>query len=604
MRLFRCARLCTSLLIALHATPGPAGAQGPAQAEPTETARERFVRGMLYDTRSFLRDGRTEAAERAARRGLAAAPDEARLHAALARVLAARGLEEEAALHRRRSDKLSPPPPPLPRDPLLKKTPDGVVVLVPPPADADRPEHIPTDWPDGNAAATLAVRLALRLPSAEVEFANPQTVSEARAWLESRDPRGVVSLRVERSYCTDTLKDGFFAVARLRSVAAVSRSHPAPMGPEVRNEIIHDPRGAEGCAAEALGRVLERALASPVVQATLQAPKPARGSAGERWPTPAIRALFPEIGERIEATLAHGRTQLTMGRIAAAATTFRRAASIDPDDPEARAYIAEADTTIAMAGELVAARGDDGATGGEAGVLDPRLSPAQRAAAEARLAVARQRRADLLAAREVLDGQAAAPTAETLAALRSASVPRPGSFGPAKALERAPDGIEVRVAVAPDGSEIARYYFARDGADALLREDDADGNGAPDRWTSYVDGNRSEIWEDGRGDGHPDLHFVYSADGAGVDRVELDTTGDGRIDRVFDYAAGDLRRESRDTDDDGVLDRFVRFDVEGRVESREEDLDGDGRIDRSATYRAGRLLERSFREAIFDPDDT
>jgi hypothetical protein len=324
----------------------------------------------------------------------------------------------------------------------------------------------------------------------------------------------------------------------------------------------------------------------------------------ERWPTPALRVLFPAIGERIEAALTHGRTQLATGRIAAAAATFRSAATIDSEDPVIRTYIAEAEATLAMAGELARAGDGAAAIADEQGVLDPRFSAAQRAAAEARLAVARQRRAVLLAAREVLDPLDEAPTTETLAALRSGTIGRRSAFGPSKARERAPHGLEVRVAVAPDGSEIARYYLARGGSVALLREEDADSNGDPDRWIAYVDGSRSEIWEDGRGHGIPDVHFVYAPGGLGVARVELDTSGNGRVDRIFEYAEGNLRGESRDTDEDGVLDRFVRFDAEGRVSSREEDLDGDGQIDTRATYRAGRLQERTFREPIFEPDDT
>jgi len=607
MQLPRCARLCTLLFLALSVTAGNASARDPAAPGPTESSREIFVRSRLHDARSFLRDGRMEAAEHAARRGLDAAPDDARLHVVLARVLTARGLATEAALHRRRADDLAPPPPPLARGPLVDATPDVVILLVPPPTGTERPDRVPRDWPDAAAAATLEQRLALRLPSTTVEFASPQDVAEARAWLADREPRGVVSLRVERSYCADTLKDGLFAVARLRAVAALPRSAEksyAPADPETRDEIVYDPRGSEGCAAEALGRVLERTLASPAVQRVLRAPTPVRSAPAERWPTASIRALFPEIGERLETTLAQGRTQLAMGRVAAAAETFRRAAGIDPEDPAVHTYIAEAEATIAMANELAAVQRADEANADDHGELDPRLSPAQRAAAEARLAVVRQRRADLLAGREVLDEGAAAPTHETLAALRSGSVPRAPSFGTTKALERAPGGVDVRVALAPDGSEIARYYLARGGSDALIREEDLDGDGAPDRWVSYADGNRRESWEDGRGGGTPDLHLLYSEDGVAVDRVEIDTSGDGRIDRIFDYTGGDLRTESRDTDDDGVFDRFVRFDAEGRVESREEDLDGDGRIDTSTTYRAGRLLERSFRERSLAPDDT
>jgi len=143
-----------------------------------------------------------------------------------------------------------------------------------------------------------------------------------------------------------------------------------------------------------------------------------------------------------------------------------------------------------------------------------------------------------------------------------------------------------------------------DNRPALQRASQAvtDRNGAADLWIAYRGGRRSEVWEDGRGSGRPDLHFVYASGGEGLDRIELDTSGDGRFDRIFEYTAGDLRAESRDTNDDGVLDQFVRFDDQGHVASRETDLDNDGRIDTRATYRGGRLQERTFRDAAFEPE--
>jgi len=483
------------------------------------------------------------------------------------------------------------------------------VVLVPPPAGSDAPPgRVPPRWPDGDSGSTLTRRLAQRLPAASVEFADPQTVAEARAWLADRDPLGVISLRVERAYCADTVKDGFFGLAQLRAVTETAPDATAPpgLGPEafVRREVLSEPSDATACATEALARSLEQILALPSVQRTWQEPAAESPPDGARWSRASIRALFPGIGERIEALLVLGRSQLASGRVAAAADTFRRAAAFDPEDATVRTFIAETDATLALAEEIAGAKAADDGSPQDPGVLDPRFSPAQRAAAEARLAVARQQRADLLAMREVLDARLDAPTPATLAALRSGPVGPASGFGPAVARERAPEGIQVRIAVAPDGHEIARYYVARGGTQALLREEDADANGVPDRWIAYADGHRSEIWEDGRGRGRPDLHFVYTPGSEEITRVELDTGGDGHFDRIFEYAGGDLRGESQDTNDDGVLDRFVQFDPEGRVSSREEDLDNDGRIDMRATYRAGRLLERTYREAEFEPDDT
>ena len=61
---------------------------------------------------------------------------------------------------------------------------------------------------------------------------------------------------------------------------------------------------------------------------------------------------------------------------------------------------------------------------------------------------------------------------------------------------------------------------------------------------------------------------------------------------MFHYSGGQLRREESDTDGDGVLDRFDRFDAAGFVGFREEDLDGDGAIDVRSEFRGGKLVRR------------
>ena len=63
---------------------------------------------------------------------------------------------------------------------------------------------------------------------------------------------------------------------------------------------------------------------------------------------------------------------------------------------------------------------------------------------------------------------------------------------------------------------------------------------------------------------------------------------------MFRYENGRLDAEELDTDGDGRLDRFDRFDADGRVALREEDLDGDGAIDVRSRYESGRLVRREF----------
>jgi Flp pilus assembly protein TadD len=595
------------LALAAHAAAVPAFAGAPAQSGLSDAQRAHSVRQQLEDARAFVKQDRLDAAERSLRRGLAVSPDDARLHELLARVLARQGRDEEAALHRQRADELAPPPPPLPETALEASSSGIVVALLPPAKSAERPDRVPSSWPDGIAATTLERRLRLRLPQATIAHASPQSVAEARRWLAERSPRGAISLRVERSYCADTLKDGPFAVAWLRLAGEVPGE--TSDGPEERREVVPNPRAPGDCRAEALGRALERVFKYPAVRRALEAPPlpAARRTAAaqaERWSTPAIRALFPGLGERIKEVLDSGRAQLANGRVAAAAESFRRAQQIDPEDAVVRAYLAEADSTLAMSRELTLRRDPESVREEDLGVLDPRFSPAQRAVAQARLADERRRRQDLLAAREVLGEDVRIPEPATLAALRPGEIRDPGAFGPTTARARAGGAVEVRVAHAPDGSEIARYYLPAGGGEPVLREEDTNGNGRPDRWIAYAGAARSDVWEDGHGTGTPDLHFAFAPGGSPLERIELDTDDDERPDRIIQYTDGVLRAESSDTDGDGVLDRFDRFDDEGYVATRDEDLDGDGLLDTRSVYRAGRLVERRIRDLEFAPDDS
>jgi hypothetical protein len=156
--------------------------------------------------------------------------------------------------------------------------------------------------------------------------------------------------------------------------------------------------------------------------------------------------------------------------------------------------------------------------------------------------------------------------------------------------------VERRALFTPRGEVLAIYYFARGGKTPLLRESDADGDGVPERWTSYERGARREVWEDRRGSGEPDTHLVYGPGGE-LERISLLGASGRGPQRVFHYEKGLLTREDQDTNGDGRLDRFERFDAAGDVVSREEDLTGDGKIDVRSTYSAGKLVRREFTDA-------
>jgi tetratricopeptide (TPR) repeat protein len=597
---------CLLALFGIALLAGSAEAQRPLRYEPpTDEQRTRFARQRLLDARAFVKQERLDAAERALLRGLDASPEDARLHDLLARVLAAQGRDEQASVHRGRAEELAPPPPPVPDTPLIESAAGLLVALVPPSVPDEPPERVAGNWPSGIAAQTLQRRLRLRLPGAAVVHANPQTVAEARALLATRRPASVLSYRVERAYCNDTIKDGPFAVAWLRVAGEIRGETSA--GPDSRRDVILNPRDPGDCRAEALARGLERSFRHRVVRRALAErgdPDRAPAAGTRAWSNAAIRTLFPGIGERIRIALVRGRDQITAGRIADARDTFRAAAEADPEDAVVKTYLVEIEATLAIAHELELRRDPVRFREEDLGVLDPRYSAVQRAAAEARLDEARREREDLLAVQAALGEAERTAGPAALAALRLGETHDPDAFGPRTARQRSGGEVEARVVYTPNGHEIARYYLPAGGGAAVLREEDVDGDGRADRWIVYRDGVRSEIWEDGHGHGRPDVRFSFSPDGVQVVRVAIDSIADGRSDRILGYEGGVLISESSDTDGDGVKDQFDRFDSEGYLETRDEDLDGDGVVDMRSTYRGGRLVERSIRDADLMPGDS
>ena len=97
-------------------------------------------------------------------------------------------------------------------------------------------------------ARTLESRLRTRLPDARIVHADFETVAAARGWLGEHAPRAVLSLRVDRIYCGESVKDGRFGIATLRAAAEPARS--AGSTPLVGRSVVDDPRLAMGCRAE------------------------------------------------------------------------------------------------------------------------------------------------------------------------------------------------------------------------------------------------------------------------------------------------------------------------------------------------------------------
>jgi hypothetical protein len=135
-------------------------------------------------------------------------------------------------------------------------------------------------------------------------------------------------------------------------------------------------------------------------------------------------------------------------------------------------------------------------------------------------------------------------------------------------------------------------------------EADTDDDGRIDRW-EYFDASAAltQIGTSSRGDGVEDTWTfpAVSADGEtlvvtsrrrdrafdhrefyrgqSLVRTEDDTNGDGRVDKWERYEGGVLREASFDMSfQRGRADRRVRYDEKGRFASVEEDADGDGRF--------------------------
>lgn len=572
--------VCAALVACAEpATVGLVPRPGPP---PAERDVELFVQRRLADARAFREQGRLEAAERALERALAVAPDHAAVHRLLARVLEEQGRMGDARGHWARADALDPPPPPPPDTPVAEST-RGLVVLLVQGADDDEARGRRAD--PALERRVLENRLRTRLPGAEIAPADARSVAEARALLRSREARAALSLRVERGFCGSSHKDGDFAVAWLRVASAAPGGVVVP--PVTVREVIADPPGGDACVPLALSRAIERMLGESGALRALR--ERARGD----WPSPALRALFPGLGQRVAAEIERGRAALATGRIADAAEGFRAALAVDPEDPDARAYLREAEETLAIARALGADADDPGDEDGE---LYFSLSPAERAIAESLLREERQRRDELLAAVVVAEVDERPPPPEAIASLRPLPLPEPPAHGPRLARERSDAPIETRGLYDGSGAIIAVYYFADGAREPLLREEDADGDGRPDRWVAYSGGVRHELVEDRNGDGAPDVVVGYGADGEAIERIELDVDADGVPERVFRYAGGRLASEARDTDGDGRLDRVETFDGGGDVVARDDDLNGDGKVDVRSTFRAGRLVSREIED--------
>ncbi len=563
--------------------------------------RETYARINLENARRLRSEGHLEFALRTIDRGLELQPHNHRLYRLRGQILSDLGLEEEARVHFEKAKALAPRRAALSQSPVQPTAfwSDALVVLLPPPVEGEpggptSAERLPEDWALGEAASVMRERLAVRMPGAQVltldrkeRDEHVRSVASVRSWLEEESHRAAISLRIDRAFCGESLKDGEFAVAWLRIAQASGRRIPPPVD-RVRYQ-LEDP---EDCRRSVLAHALEMALALPSVEAL-----PASGHEEGRWSHREVRALFPSLDLRVDEAIEEARLLLAGGRTAKAAEALRRAQTIDPEDESAVSMLRDVERSVVLSRELSVRSRQQLPAGAwrreeDPERFDPGFTPDQVRQLERLLAEEKRRHDDQLAAIEALETGDEPPSPIILAALRPSVIRDPQALGPRLARSRGDQPIKKKVLFAPDGTILARFYFAGSNPEPVLLEELVDGNDVPDRWVAYPAPGKKEVWKDDAGSGNPRLHISYSADQ--IDQIEVDDERIGRVNRILIYKSGQLARELLDTNGDGRYDRKDIIDRSGNLNKREEDLDGDGEVDVRTHYRDGRIRSREI----------
>lgn len=192
--------------------------------------------------------------------------------------------------------------------------------------------------------------------------------------------------------------------------------------------------------------------------------------------------------------------------------------------------------------------------------------------------------------------------------------------GPSKTVTPSYDaftGRLVQLSADQDGDGRVDQWTYLEGTRPLRGEKDADDDGRIDRWEYFgVQGDLIMVGTSSRNDGIEDTWtWVAPINGEGrVDqstardrridrhefyvnntlvRAELDTNGDGRMDRWDRFEGGILREAQFDTSFAGARpDRRLLYDEQGRFVAAEADDDRDGHFDRAVAVTPGLLGEK------------
>lgn len=127
-------------------------------------------------------------------------------------------------------------------------------------------------------------------------------------------------------------------------------------------------------------------------------------------------------------------------------------------------------------------------------------------------------------------------------------------------------------------------YSYMDGARFIRIEMDTNGDGKIDRWEYYgADQKLNRVGLSRSNNGKIDSWIYQAADGS-VGKVETSSKNDATVDRVEFYEKGVLARVEQDSDRDGHPDRWETY-AEGRLVSVGFDTTHTGRPDRIIDYR-------------------
>jgi hypothetical protein len=91
-------------------------------------------------------------------------------------------------------------------------------------------------------------------------------------------------------------------------------------------------------------------------------------------------------------------------------------------------------------------------------------------------------------------------------------------------------------------------------------------------------------------DGKIDRIETYDDKGA-IQKVEMDTTGDGKMNEWMFYEGGIPNKVERDLNKDGKADTFLTYNKKGQLVKIETDTTGDGKINDWVFYENGKPIK-------------